>query len=109
MDKLNTEVCLILFGEGSDRLVKSHSYRKGGASSYCAARIDSFDVKLIGRWSVGTLDFYLTVAPGTFVKLNHTMSLWALMAFETDLYVPPVQQPLNSVPIAFKIRVFVKK
>ena len=49
MDNLNREVCIVLFGEDSDRIVKCHSYRKGGTSSLYAAEVKSFDIKLMGR------------------------------------------------------------
>ena len=58
MDKMNKEVCELLFGAGSDRLIKLHSFRKGGASSYYAAKISDFDVKLINE-SVGISLHYM--------------------------------------------------
>ena len=47
MDKLNTDVYITIFVECNNMLVKSHSFRKVGASSYYTTEINSFDVKLI--------------------------------------------------------------
>ena len=92
LDMLNLEVCKMIFGPKNDRLVKSHSLRKGGATSFHESGACDFDVRPIGRWSVGNLDFYVAASPHYFVALNKTLAVWSLMAFEQRLNIQAFDQ-----------------
>ena len=80
-----------LFGEMNSSAVRTHSARKGGASSLLAAGGDQTEVRLLGRWSLGVLDFYIATEPEKFVELHKRMAEWAERMMEAPEYVAPLE------------------
>ena len=84
-----------LFGESKVGAIRTHSARKGGASSLMAAKADQTDVRLLGRWSLGVLDFYIATEPEKFVKLHIRMAEWAESMLKAPSYVSPLSVKLG--------------
>ena len=80
-----------LFGDTGAGAIRTHSARKGGASSLLAAKGDQTEVRLLGRWSLGVLDFYIATEPSKFVELHIRMAQWAESMLKAPSYVSPLE------------------
>ena len=54
-------------------------------------------MRLLGRWSIGILDFYAQTTPTKFVILYKEIAKWAIWAFHEEKYVAPVVR-LHTFP-----------
>jgi len=89
-DWCDSQIASIIFGKDNKNAIKSHSSRKGGATSYSEAGLTDQEIRILGRWSIGILDFYKQTTPRKFSEMHRTMAAWAVQAFKDGKYIAPV-------------------
>ena len=80
----------ILFQKKGGANLRTHSLRKGGATSLMAARKSVTEVRLLGRWSLKVLNFYLSTEPHRFVEMQQAMARWAENIIKDPRYIEPL-------------------
>ena len=65
MDKIRTETLGY-----SDVNIRTHLRRRGGASDLFDAGVSIRDIKLVGHWSFGVLDSYLSWTPAQIAQIQ---------------------------------------
>ena len=68
--------------------VRTHDRRKGGATALAALNLHHIDIKIAGRWSLGTTDFYIKKDKNKILSNQKEMLLASLNRFR-NLIAPP--------------------
>ena len=100
-DYCDRKIATIIFGKEHEFVVKSHSSRKCDVTSAHNVGLSGTDVRLLGRWGLGILDFYAQTTPSKFVLIHKEIAKWAIRAFHQDKYVPPVVRDHSSALVCF--------
>ena len=85
----NISACM--FGNDKQNALRTHSCRKGGSTSLMAAGGNETEVRLLGHWSLGVLNFYLTTPPEKFAELQLKMAEWAQKVIRSPEFVRPLE------------------
>ena len=83
-------IATCMFGKEKQNVLRTHSCRKGGSTTLMAAGGIETEVRLLGRWSLGVLNFYLSTPPERFAELQLKMARWALGVISSPEYVRPL-------------------
>ena len=89
-DWMDERISEIIFGKDNKRVVTSHSTRKDGATSAHAAGPLDHEVRILGHWSIGILDYYEQTQPEKFRHMHSSIAKWALKVYKERVYIAPV-------------------
>ena len=90
-NKMFNSLAVALFTEEKARVLRSHSLRKGGATTGSACGLNESEVRLIGRWSLRILNFYVTTTTDQFIYFHKKMANWALERVQEPKFVKPLE------------------